>query len=80
MSGTKNGSSPSRARAAASARQQRDFVLERAAVLGPDHFHGLLRQPLPFLELAGVKFHPAMPLISSILCSSSAKPDGAAQP
>ena len=34
---------------------EEDFVLKRAAVPGPDHLHGLGRQALPFLHLAGVK-------------------------
>src|SRR5687767_12874797 len=37
---------------------EEDFVLERAAVPGPHDLHGLFRQALPFLELAGVKFDP----------------------
>ena len=48
---------------------EEDFVLERAAVLGPNHFHGLLRQPLPFLDLARVKFDPgdALDLVHCLL-------------
>src|SRR5438105_4706930 len=37
---------------------EEDFVLERAPVLGPHDLHGRFRQPLPFLDLAGMKFDP----------------------
>src|SRR5687767_2711665 len=37
---------------------EEDFVLERAAVPGPHDLHGLFRQALPFLDLAGMKFDP----------------------
>src|SRR5205814_9571977 len=37
---------------------EEDFVLERAAVLGPHDLHGLFRQALPFFDLAGTKFYP----------------------
>src|SRR4029450_8643045 len=37
---------------------EEDFVLERAAVLGPHDLHGLFRKALPFLDLAGMKFDP----------------------
>src|SRR5688572_32219092 len=37
---------------------EEDFVLHRAAVPGPHDLHGLFRQALPFLDLAGMKFDP----------------------
>src|SRR2546423_5506847 len=37
---------------------EEDFVLERAPILGPHDLHGRLRQALPFLDLAGMKFDP----------------------
>src|SRR5687768_14460094 len=37
---------------------EEDFVLERTAVPGPHDLHGLFRQSLPFLDLAGMKFDP----------------------
>ena len=37
-------------------RVEEDFVLERAFVLCPDDVHGLGRQALPFLQLAGEEF------------------------
>src|SRR6266516_340032 len=37
---------------------EEDFVLERAAVPGPHDLHGLFRQALPFLDLAGMKLDP----------------------
>jgi hypothetical protein len=46
---------------------EEDFVLQRAAVSGPHDFHGLFRQALPFLDLAGMKCDPGDPLISSIV-------------
>src|SRR5688572_399049 len=37
---------------------EEDLVLKRAGVLGPHDLHGLFRQALPFLDLAGMKFDP----------------------
>jgi hypothetical protein len=37
---------------------EEDFVLQRAAVPGPHALHGLFRQALQFLDLAGMKFDP----------------------
>ena len=37
---------------------EEDFVLERAAVLGPHDLHGLFCQALPFLDLARMKLDP----------------------
>src|SRR4029078_1481447 len=36
-------------------RVEEDFVLQRAAILGPHDLHGFFRQALPFLDLAGMK-------------------------
>jgi len=42
---------------------EEDFVLQRAAVPGPHDLQSLLRQALPFLDLAGMKSDPCDSLL-----------------
>lgn len=53
---------------------EEDFVLERAAVPGSHDLHGLFRQALPFLDLAGMKFDPCNSFDLVHCCSLSKFP------
>lgn len=50
-------------------RVEKDFVLKRAFVLFSHNFDGFFRQTLPFVNLAGFKLDPWIPLISPIVPS-----------